>query len=301
MNQSIPCFLLGAGLLALSGRLPAQPIVAAHYPAGAEGIKGASLPPPGLYFRDYTFFYTADRFKNGPPEFDIFACLNAPRLIWMTDWKIFGANYGMDVIVPFGYMDWEVSAPGGPPGTTVSDSYFGIGDIQIEPLLLSWHLPQVDLAAGYAVWAPTGDFSPGRPDMLAKGFWSHMLTFGSTFYLDAEKTWALSLLNRYEFCHEQEQTDIKPGQVYTLEFGLSKALQPTLDVGLIGYWQQQTTDDRGGMTTSTGRDRKLGLGAEVSGLCPALGMFTSLRYAYEFDAADRPEGHLLTLTLTKRF
>ena len=64
------------------------------------------------------------------------------------------------------------------PGAPPSDSYFGIGDIQLEPLLLSWHLPQFDIAAGYAVWAPTGDFSPERPDMLAKGFWSHMLTLG---------------------------------------------------------------------------------------------------------------------------
>lgn len=297
MKPIIHRLVLGAGLLALSGQLSAQPIVAGHYPAGAEGIKGASLPPPGLYFRDYTFFYTADRFKNGPPEFDITACLNAPRLIWMTDWKVLGADYGMDVIIPFGYMDWDAGAPGAMAG----DSYFGLGDIQIEPLLLSWHLPQMDLAAGYAVWAPTGDFSPGRPDLLAKGFWSHMLTFGGTFYLDSEKTWALSLLNRYEFCHEQEKTDIEPGQVYTLEFGLSKAISPTLDVGLVGYWQQQTTDDEGLNATSTKRDRKLGLGAEVSGACPVTGLLTSLRYAYEFDAVDRPEGHLLTLTLTKRF
>lgn len=297
MKTIVHRLVFGAGLLAIAGQLSAQPIVAGHYPAGAEGIKGASLPPPGLYFRDYTFFYTADRFKNGPPEFDITACLNAPRLIWMTDWKLFGADYGMDVIVPFGYMDWDA----GVPGATAGDSYFGLGDIQIEPLLLSWHLPQMDLAAGYAVWAPTGDFSPGRPDLLAKGFWSHMLTFGGTIYLDSEKSWALSLLNRYEFCHEQEQTDIRPGQVYTLEFGLSKAITPTFDVGIVGYWQQQTTDDKGAAATSTKNDRKLGLGAEVSGVCPLTGLLASARYAYEFDAVDRPEGHLFALTLTKRF
>ena len=38
-----------AGLLALPNLIQAQaPIVAGHYPAGAEGLKGASLPPPGL-------------------------------------------------------------------------------------------------------------------------------------------------------------------------------------------------------------------------------------------------------------
>lgn len=120
--------LIVAGVVAGASSIQAQPIVAGHYPAGAEGIKGSSLPPPGVYFRDYNFFYFADEFKDGPPNFDIFAYINAPRVIWMTGLEIFGANYGMDVIVPFAYQEWSV----GPS----SDSDFGLGDIQIEPLLL---------------------------------------------------------------------------------------------------------------------------------------------------------------------
>jgi hypothetical protein len=213
MKHKFAGLLLGAGLLALPGLIQAQSIIGGHYPAGVEGIKGASLPPPGVYFRDYNIGYFADLFEDGPPAFDISAYINAPRLIWMTNCKILGADYGMDLIIPFGYMDWQFATPGGP----VNGHYFGIGDIQVEPLLLSWHFKQFDLAAGYAVWAPTGDFSPTRPDFLAKGYWSHMLTLGGTWYLDADKTWAISLLNRYEFAHEQTQTHTDPGQVYTLE------------------------------------------------------------------------------------
>lgn len=288
--------MLAVGFAALPGLLQAQPsqvpIVAAHYPAGAEGIKGGSLPPPGVYFRDYNFFYTANRFKDGPPDFSIFAYINAPRVIWMTDWKILGADYGMDLIVPFGDLDWKVM------GTR--DSYFGLGDIQIEPLLLSRHFKQFDLSGGYAVWAPTGDYSPSRPDLISKGFWSHMLTLGGTWYPDEEKTWALSLLNRYEICHQQEQTDTDPGQVYTLEWGFSKNINKTVDVGVIGYYQQQVTEDSGPLATSK-LDRKVGLGPEINVVWPKLALFTSLRYAYEFAARERPEGHLVTLTLTKRF
>jgi hypothetical protein len=292
MKMKLQTVLLTGALFALTLTAQAQPIVAAHYPAGAEGIKGASLPPPGVYFRDYNFFYTADNFKDGPPQFDIFAYINAPRLIWMTDLKILGANYGMDIIVPFGYLDWKVMGS--------RNSYFGLGDIQIEPLLLSWHFKQFDLSAAYAVWAPTGDFSPSRPDLLSKGFWSHMLTLGGTWYPDKEKTWAVSLLNRYEFCHEQEQTHINPGQVYTVEWGFSKSLRKTIDVGIIGYYQQQVTKDSGA-TATTKLDRKVGIGPEISAVWPKLGLITSLRYAYEFAAVERPEGHLVTLTLTKRF
>ncbi|MEI6176053.1 MAG: transporter [Verrucomicrobiota bacterium] len=295
MKKTIIRLFIGVALFATPSMLQAfaaRPIVAGHYPAGVEGIKGSSLPPPGVYFRDYNLFYSADHFDGGPPDFDIFAYVNAPRLIWMTDCKILGADYGMDIIVPFGYLDWHAGGK--------DYSYSGIGDIQLEPLLLSWHFQQFDVAAGYAVWAPTGDFRVGRPDILAKGFWSHMLTLGGTWYFDAEKTWALSLLNRYEFCHEQEDTSIDPGQVYTLEFALSKAVTKTLDVGVIGYWQQQTTQDSGPFA-SRAHDRKVGLGAEISGVCPLTGLLGSLRYAYEMAAVDRPEGHLVAFTLTKRF
>jgi hypothetical protein len=269
----------------------AVPVVAGHYPAGAEGIKGASLPPPGFYFRDYNMFYFADTFQDGP-DFDIKAYINAPRLIWMTDKKIFGANYGMDVIVPLVSMDWTRSGS--------SDRYSGMGDIQLEPLLLSWNFKQFDLAAGYAVWVPTGNYEPARPDLVSKGFWSHMLTLGGTWYPDKEKTWAMSLLNRYEFCQEQEQTHTDPGQVFTTEWGLSKSLRPGLDIGFIGYYQQQVTEDSGPAAT-TKLDRKIGAGPEISAFCPKLGLFASLRYAHEFAAVERPEGDLITLTLTKPF
>jgi hypothetical protein len=36
----------------------------AHYPAGIEGIEGASLPPPGLYLRDYNVAYTSSRLND---------------------------------------------------------------------------------------------------------------------------------------------------------------------------------------------------------------------------------------------
>jgi hypothetical protein len=284
--------LIACGVLGDAMSTQAQPIVAGHYPAGAEGIKGASLPPPGVYFRDYNFFYFAETFKDGPPSFDISAYINAPRVIWLTDLEIFGASYGMDVIVPFAYLDWSVGF--------FDDSDFGLGDIQIEPLLLAWHFKQFDVAAGYALWAPTGDFDVTKPDLIAKGFWSHMLTLGGTWYPDQEKTWAVSLLNRYEFAHEQEKTNIDPGQVYTAEWGLSKSLRQGLDVGLIGYYQQQTTKDSG-ITATTKLDRKIGIGPEINAFWPKVGLFTSIRYAYEFAAVERPEGHLVTLTLTKPF
>lgn len=284
------CFVLACGMFAGASSAQAQAITAGHYPVGVEGIKGGSLPPPGLYFRDYNVFYSSYTFADGPTDFDIFAYVNAPRLIWMTKQEILGARYGMDALITYGYMDWGVGS--------MHDDYSGLGDIQLEPVLLAWQFQQFDLAAGYAFWVPTGDFETTRPDLISKGFWSHMLTLGGTWYPDKDKTWAVSLLNRYEICHQQKKTHIDPGQVFTAEWGVSKSLSPGLDVGLIGYYQQQVTEDRG-RTASDKLDRKLGVGPEISAFWPKIGLFTSIRYAYEFGAVERAEGHLVALTLTK--
>ncbi|MEI6074924.1 MAG: transporter [Verrucomicrobiota bacterium] len=278
---------------------PASLPVGSHYPVGAEGIKGASLPPPGVYLRDYNFFYNATTVPGLPVSANIFAYVQAPRLIWMTPLEVLGANYGMDVIVPFAEKDIRV---GGLRGEN-----FNLADIQIEPLLLSWHLKQFDLAAGYAIWAPSGnfDFSAANPvKALASpgnGYWSHMLTLGGVWYPDEKKTWSMSVLGRYEICQEQEQSHVTPGNAFTIEWGLSKSVAQNVDVGLVGYYQQQVTKDSGGIAPSHDLSRIVGVGPEISAFCSKLGVFTSLRYVYETDAIARPQGQTVTLTFTKRF
>ena len=93
---------------------------------------------------------------------------------------------------------------------------------------------------------------------------------------------------------------ITRGNVYTLEFGISKSLKKTIDVGAVGYFQWQTTEDYGGGSTSQ-LPQIFGIGPEISTFCPKLGLFASLRSAYELAAHDHTEGHKFVLTLTRRF
>ena len=204
-------------LLSSAGSAVAQ---SAHYPSGVEGLKGATLPPPGLYFRDYNYFYTVDRFPGGPAGFGLDVYVQAPRLIGITDQKFLGGYYGWDVLFTFPYQDVEIGQ--------ASWSEFGFGDMFVEPVTLSWHEEKFDASVGYGVWAPTGGFDAMNPASPGKGFWTHMLTAGATWYFDADKTWALSALNRYEFNTEQQQTGITPGDVWTIEYGLSKTFCKTI-------------------------------------------------------------------------
>lgn len=296
---SVPVLTLAAGAaLAMIVPMAAEAQFPGHYPPGVEGLKGASLPPPGVYLRDYNLFYTADEYPgSGLNDFDASVFVAAPRLIWMTDWKVFGANYGMDVIVPFGYAD--VAGAGG----LLDDTYFGMYDLQIEPILLGWHFKQFDIGAGYSVWVPTGQSPDPRPPLppgnaadLGKGFWSHMFTLGGTLFFDSEKTWSLSALNRYELHHENDY-DVRVGDSYTVEFGLGKTLAKVWDVGVVGYYQGQVTET----TDQSGLASVVGVGPEVSVVIPKSMTFLSLRWIHEISAHLRPEGDTITLTWTQRF
>ena len=328
-------------LLGITAKLHAQ-----HYPAGSEGIKGASLPPPGFYFEDYNSFYYSDRtpgfdgqlehtFGSGgqvKPGFDLFTYTQAPRLLWMTGWKFLGADYGMAVRIPFVYKKHDQTVPtvlervaGIPVGPAVTSvNKFGLGDIQIEPLILSWHLKRFDIVTGYSIWAPTGEYDHNTLFLLnlGNGYWTHMFTLGATWYPDAEKTWAISLLNRYEI-NMAQYSDLynvpvspshplgigslstTPGDIYTLEWAVSKTVVKGVDVGLTGYYQQQVTDTEGpttyGPTYFSERVHVAGIGPEIEASYPQWGLTASLRYAYEFSAMDHPQGNLITLTVIKSF
>jgi len=292
MKTQIVRFLLVTGLAALPGLLQAQPT--AHYVPGVEGIKAASLPPPGWYLRDYNVGYYSTRANDAsgnnasPPGFEAHTYANVPRVIWITDQKILGGFVGVDALLPLPYQSLTV------PGYDHGD--FGIGDFFAESTL-SWHPKQFDFATAAGVWTPTGD--SGTPTSAGLGYWTPMLTAGATWYLDQEKTWALSALNRYEFNTEQHHTDITPGQAYTLEWGVSKTVAKVVDLGVVGYYQQKVTTDSG-TGASKDRDRVAAVGPEISVAFPKQMLFISFRYDYEFMAESRAQGHTFALTLTKR-
>ncbi len=196
----------------------------------------------------------------------------------------------MDALLPL--VDQHVKA-GGFDSTT-----FGIGDFFAEGTL-SWHPKQFDFAIGSGVWVPTGDSGKPPTTRIGAGYWTFMQTAGATWYIDQAKTWAVSALNRYEFNTEQLDTDVTPGQAYTLEWGISKGVCKAASLGVVGYYQQQVTADSGAPASS--RNRVAAIGPEVSVAFPEIMLFVSLRYNYEFMAENRAQGNAITLTLTKRF
>jgi hypothetical protein len=282
-------------LASVPAALHAQPI--AHYCPGSEGLLGPTVAGPGWYVRDYNTFYTADQLNDpsghsvGPGNFNVFTYAQVPRIIWVTDQKFLGADVGVNTLWPLVYQD--VTA--GP----YHSSTFGVGDLLLDGFL-AWHPKQFDFVLGAGVWLPTGDSSAPPTTDAGLGYWGGMISFGTTWYPDEAKTWALSAFNRYELNSEQRDTHITPGNADTLEWGIAKKLFNDINVGPAGYIQYKTTADSG-PGASSHRDLVASIGPEISGFIPKTHILASVRYEYEFVADNRAQGHTITLTLTKRF
>ena len=272
----------------------------AHYVNGVEGIKAATLPPPGLYGRLYGAYYHADTVTddNGDKAdigFDVTVYAAVPRLIWVSPYEILGGNYFADVIAPILQTEVSVDVAG------VDDDEFGLGDVCVEPFGISWHGARYDAAVALAGYLPTGEYDEDNSASPGKDMWTFMSTAGATVYADAEKTWSASILSRYEIHSEQEDENYTPGDDFHFEWGLGKTLNKTLDVGVAGYCRWQVTDDETDGVEDSDKVSVMAAGPEVSLFIPSKVLFVSARYLWEFDAKNTSEGSIGVITLTKAF
>ena len=306
MGKTVVMAIVVLLLAVCCGNVMAQPT--GHYPLGAEGIKAATLPPPGLYFKNYMYYYDSSVYRKsslakalGMPDtdldFDVDAFVYVPRLVWISDQKILGGYFGADVLMTLVYNDVEIDT------FAAADKDFGLGDICIEPITLSWHGEQWDAGVGAAVWVPSGQYDEDNIATPGKDFWTTMFTFGGTLYFDEEKTISASALSRYEIHSEADHLDYRPGNNMVVEWGVAKTFCKTVDVGVVGYCQWQLTDDHGPDATwdTDVHDRVAAVGPEVSVFIPEIKTFISGRVEWEFSAVDRTEGTTAVVTVTKMF
>ncbi len=271
-----------------------------EYVNGVEGIKGASVPPPGLYTRNYIVFYSADTLAgpdggNLPVGFNVDVSAVVSRLIFITKYKFLGADYGFDITVPLVRTSLSINA------MALDETRTGLGNILIEPVILSWHFKRADMSAAVGAFFKTGNFAAQHPASPGKDYTTRMFTLGATIYLDTNRKTSFSILSRYETHGTDSSTSISPGDDFHFEFGLGHTFGRFTDIGIAGYAAWQVSDDSGAITTGGVRDRALALGPEISTVLPKAGLLLSIRILKEFNAIDRPEGWIAVTTLTHRF
>ena len=267
-----------------------------HYVPGVEGMQGPSVPPPGVYYLGYLVNYDISSLR-APGSSDAIPGRNkgsvtalANRLVWVTNHKFLGADYGIETIIPVMRTSLDFA--------NSKDS--GVGDVYVGPLVLGWHGPQWDAVAAAGMWLDTA--STREPASPGKGFKSTMLTGGLTYYFDGAKTITGSALARYEF-NSRKDNGIRPGQQLTVEWGLGKSFG-TFSAGLVGYSQWQTTNDHG-VGASDDKSSVHAVGAEVVYPIPSAGVFLKAAAYKEVSAKGgtnpQPKGSLVRFSLVKAF
>ncbi len=302
--------LFGAVIILIAW--PAYAQFAGHNTKGDYGLQSGSQPPPGVYGVLMYYRYDADSLKNRDgdtvridPEGQGSLEANAYvlGLSWVSEYKFLGANYSFQIFPAF--TDNTLEAPILGLEESVDTSFT---DLYIQPINLGWHTDRADFIAGLGVFAPTGKYELGGSDNLGLGMWSFELFAGTTIYLDEAKSWHLATTAFYEFHTDKEDTNIRVGDILTLEGGLGKSfLEGALSVGVSYYAQWKLTDDDIGLDIELPSGRRVGKHS-VYGAGPELTLpiatqkklygFINARYFREFDAHSTLEGDTFVLTAT---
>ena len=268
----------------------------AHYVNGIEGVKGASVPPPGQYWRSYNVFYNANTIKNNngnKAAFNVDVFATVQRYIHTTNTKILGGDLVIGAIVPLTYTHVKAGGNG--------DTDFNLGDIFIEPFVLAWHGERSDSVLGIGAYLPTGKFNSNAMANAGKGYWTYMLTAGTTQYLSRDKSWSFAVLARYETHSSQRNTDYRAGDDFHFEWGLGKKLNDRVELGLAGYCQWQVRKDKNNRTYGNPNDKErvYAIGPEINLSIPKWKAAINLRSLWEFGGKNTTEGNITTLTFTK--
>jgi len=302
---------IGSVVLAL-GLIPsrAHAQFLSHNYKGDFGLLAGSQPPPGWIIAAGYVHYGGDTFRdnNGDPlQIDpagggkVTANGYAFGAWYVSDLKIFGANYGVMAFPAFTDNSLEVPALGFEQKTSV-----GLTDLYMQPINLGWHGKQADTQAGLGIVAPIGRYDPDALDNLGLGMWSFEPFVATTVWFDSAKKWHSSAAGFYEFHTKKKDTDIQVGQILTLEGGLGRSwLEGLASLGITGYAQFKVTEDDVGEDLQPtfdmlplGKHRVFGLGAQ--GTLPiatkerVYGILTA-QYQWEFGARSTLEGGGLTI------
>lgn len=280
---------------------------------GAMGLQSGTQAPDktlSVYIPGYIYsassLRNADGDKMGNPDLTMF--ITGVGANYVTDFKILGANYGATILL--------AGASNTIQGSYIdSKSSFAFTDMYIQPVQLGWHNKRADFVFSYQLYLPTGKYELGASDNSGLGMFMNEFSAGTTLFFNDKKTIHFSALASYEINGKKKDTDIKTGDILSIEGGLGKtfycmnaektAPKGIFNAGLIYYLQYKVSDDKipvgSILVVEPDKDRVGGLGAEVNYL--HLGCMTSagFRWIGEVNAVNRFQGNTFFITLAHVF
>lgn len=284
---------------------------------GQYGLNAGILPSPGFTYANITINYNAGAF-NGPKgnaipvigTYDVWAVENI--FFWVANQKVLRGNLGGYIMFPTpatGSLDADIANPNF-PNLSASAGGAGLADLFLQPVNLGWHLNRADLQVMDGLMIPTGRYAPGATNNVGSGYFGNHLQTGTTFYITKNKGTSANLFTDWEV-HGVRQgtnnTSKKPGQAFTVEWGLGQVLplkkdkSQLLQLGGIGYDQWQITDNVG--TVPLGPlivDARIlpyysvhAAGGEANYIAPATNLTLNFKFEHEYSAYSHMLGNTI--------
>jgi hypothetical protein len=296
--RAFPRFLALVSLIALSRPALAQQV--GHYIGGFTGLENGTSPPPGFYAAAFGLVEPVDSIKgpNGntvlKPDINVGGAIAAYSMTLPK--KILGGYYGWAFMVPVLNTRFNSNL------FNATDVSAGLSDILFEPINLGWAKGHADYTANYSFYAPSGDFDPNSPLNPGLGFWEHQIQAGMTYNIDKKKLWNISGLTTWEINHSKLGTDIKPGPIFTGEYGLGRRFfKYQMNTGIVGYASQKLSPDSGSDINPLLRgylDRGFGAGGEWKYTDIKHKLAFDVRYQQQFGVQLRTSGQILVFSIT---
>jgi hypothetical protein len=245
-----------------------------HYMPGYINIRDYADPAPtsGLIALDYSTYQYGDKFYGDNREkvnqigdalgnlvdlnSDVDGFYNTPMLIYVSKKKIFGATYFGGISIPYITVNTNLAyerlgvSNVNIPGGNISGQVSGFSDLNVSPIYLSWAKPTFNITAGYMFYAPTGKFELGGNDNTGLGYWSNVIqTFGYWYpqKVDGKPSQALAIMlgATYEITGVIKDTNVNPGNRFSLDYGIEQYLNEKFSIGLYGGNNWQISEDKG--------------------------------------------------------
>jgi hypothetical protein len=238
-----------------------------HEPGVLSGVPAGVVPPPGFYaFNNLNYVSGSLAGGNGNinkapfTQLNVTAWVEIPTIEWVAPFKILGASYATAVTQPI--VTTAVTNDG------VTKNKTGLDNLLINPLILSWQLPEgfflsFSLPIGVKTGDNEGDAAGGTAGIIHNA--ANNWIFGPSLNLawfNGHGT-ALSLNSEFDV-QTQDNNFLNIGGLgkatyqsapfVTLDFGVEQVLPGAYKnwgVGLIGTFATQLGDDTIGGSTAT--------------------------------------------------
>ncbi|MCG8708601.1 transporter [Brenneria sp. 4F2] len=220
-------------------------------PGATTGNAAGMLPPDGLYFSFASAYETGSlRDENGDKaqtpggRVQLKVNSSAASLLWVPGWEMIGARYGLSMTQPYRTIRVKIDSGAG------TDSYDGLLNTTLTPLMLSWDLGTglfVGFGAGISLkngkfayqYSETADRNVMLGNATANNFYIFQPNLAFTYLRD---DWAFTLNNIFNINTRNKTTEYQTGHLYYLDATATHAIE-NWTLGMIGNYTRQISND----------------------------------------------------------